>query len=253
MKYKNIKHAVNAINNFVKKNNEDAFKNIKIEINIKEERIIVTNLSTGEVLSYTLNWNKEEMKKDILDFAKEKKEVYIEKEININLLEIEQKLENEELVYSCSPYSNSVYFHGKDEYIDWGIKPENSLRIADHWNWSNGNHCPVHNAGKKTINGLKLGIQIDGKYQFIECDEDELKSFFEKIEIQKRFVYKRTWESRLSDAKAMIKFWDLKKKRARTEKTIKKALEEIKKNAEQIVNALKKLEKYGNMKEWNRV
>ena len=83
----------------------------------------------------------------------------------INLLDFVEEKEN--FIWSKSPYSNSYYYHDKDTVIEWSVKPEGSLRIADHWNWEQGVHCPVKNAGEKTINELQLAIFKNNYYEFI--------------------------------------------------------------------------------------
>ena len=50
----------------------------------------------------------------------------------------------EKLHVSKSPYSMSFYaYENPNEKIDWGYKPENSLRLSDHWNFINNGkiHC----------------------------------------------------------------------------------------------------------------
>ena len=43
-----------------------------------------------------------------------------------------------------SPYSStSYYIVNVGEVVDWGFKPENSLRISNHWGWENRRHCPI--------------------------------------------------------------------------------------------------------------
>lgn len=49
-----------------------------------------------------------------------------------NLIDIAKK---ENLVISKSPYGDSYYAHKSNEGIGWGIKPEGSYRLSNHWNW----------------------------------------------------------------------------------------------------------------------
>ena len=43
--------------------------------------------------------------------------------------------------WSQSPYGESFY---SSKNIDWGYKPEGSLRVSDHWNFGqDGKHCPT--------------------------------------------------------------------------------------------------------------
>lgn len=47
--------------------------------------------------------------------------------------------ENKTKSWTSSPYSNSWYSTGG---INWGHKPEGSLRVSNHWNFGeNGEHC----------------------------------------------------------------------------------------------------------------
>lgn len=69
-------------------------------------------------------------------------------------------------VYSKSPYSHSFY-NSKD--ISWGYKPENSLRLSDHWNFrSDGEvHCELAETSEYICHELKLCQYRDGKYHII--------------------------------------------------------------------------------------
>jgi hypothetical protein len=51
---------------------------------------------------------------------------------------IDMVIEND-LNVSISPYSWSLYAFKGDEEITWGYKPENSLRLSNHWNFDG--HC----------------------------------------------------------------------------------------------------------------
>lgn len=68
-------------------------------------------------------------------------------------------------ILTTSPYSTSLY--NKDN-ITWGSKPENSLRISDHWNFiTHGQkHCKMENESKN--NHLMLCIYQNGIYKIIE-------------------------------------------------------------------------------------
>lgn len=67
---------------------------------------------------------------------------------------------------SFSPYSHSCY---NSKNIDWDYKPENSLRLSDHWNFeSNGEiHCKLYNNEEYTKK-LLLCQYINGYYHIIE-------------------------------------------------------------------------------------
>ena len=68
---------------------------------------------------------------------------------------------------SKSPYSYSTYFHNKNQEIGWGIKPEKSYRLADHWNWNDGNivHCAL-NTGEPSQEKM-ICIQKNGVYEVV--------------------------------------------------------------------------------------
>lgn len=78
------------------------------------------------------------------------------------MLFITTKLETE--TWTKSPYSFSFY---NSSDISWGYKPENSLRVADHWNFeSNGSlHCET-TSGFTT--GWAVGQYKNGKYEILE-------------------------------------------------------------------------------------
>ena len=79
---------------------------------------------------------------------------------------------------SKSPYSYSTYFHNKNQEIGWGIKPEKSYRLADHWNWNDGNivHCAL-NTGEPSQEKM-ICIQKNGVYETVTIlTEDEYWAF----------------------------------------------------------------------------
>lgn len=78
------------------------------------------------------------------------------------MLFIASKLETEK--WTKSPHSFSFY---NSDDISWGYKPENSLRISDHWNFeSNGSlHCETT---KGFTNGWAVGQYKNGKYEILE-------------------------------------------------------------------------------------
>ena len=67
-------------------------------------------------------------------------------------------------IVSKSPYGMSFY---NSNDIDWGYKPENSLRISDHWNFeSDGQiHCPTD---CEFENGWALAEFKNGVYHILE-------------------------------------------------------------------------------------
>ncbi|UMY67842.1 hypothetical protein ML603_08150 [Streptococcus dysgalactiae subsp. equisimilis] len=70
-------------------------------------------------------------------------------------------MENMTQEWSVSPYSESFY-SSKD--IDWGYKPEGSLRVSDHWNFgADGEHCPT----EEPLEGWAVCEYRDGLYHLV--------------------------------------------------------------------------------------
>lgn len=64
--------------------------------------------------------------------------------------------------WSQSPYSYSFY---SSKNIDWGHKPEGSLRVSDHWNFGEeGEHCPT----TEPVNGWAVCRFENGKYHLVQ-------------------------------------------------------------------------------------
>lgn len=64
--------------------------------------------------------------------------------------------------WSQSPYSYSFY---SSKNIDWGYKPEGSLRVSDHWNFGeDGEHCPT----AEPVDGWAVCKFENGKYHLIK-------------------------------------------------------------------------------------
>lgn len=74
-------------------------------------------------------------------------------------------IENEFKVTSKSPHSKSFY---NSDDIDWGYKPEGSLRISDHWNFRGS--CETHDEVENNTH-LSVGKYRDGKYDIIHSFE----------------------------------------------------------------------------------
>lgn len=91
--------------------------------------------------------------------TEEEKRIYLEK---LTAIEKEKEERNKKYMEMClsllpkeaaaeiksweiinkSPYSNSFY---NSEHIDWGYKPEGSLRLSDHWNFGEDiKHCRLN-------------------------------------------------------------------------------------------------------------
>lgn len=71
-------------------------------------------------------------------------------------------IQNETNEWSRSPYSMSFY-DSKD--IDWGYKPEGSIRVSDHWNFGEeGEHCPT----AEPVDGWAVCRFENGKYHLVQ-------------------------------------------------------------------------------------
>ncbi len=71
-------------------------------------------------------------------------------------------IQNETDEWSRSPYSMSFY-DSKD--IDWGYKPEGSIRVSDHWNFGEeGEHCPT----AEPVDGWAVCRFKNGMYHLIQ-------------------------------------------------------------------------------------
>ena len=93
-----------------------------------------------------------------------------------NIDSFDQLAKEKGLVVSKSPYSNSFYAHKEGEIIDWGVKPEGSYRLADHWNWEDRNdpnliHCAT-STGEDY--GLAIAQMRGGKYVKIDDIQQEI-------------------------------------------------------------------------------
>lgn len=79
--------------------------------------------------------------------------------------------------WSKSPYSNSSFY--SDTNIQWGYKPEGSLRISDHWNFESDDgriHAQTDNPDFKE--GWAVAIYHQGSYTVInkfEKEEEKIK------------------------------------------------------------------------------
>jgi len=71
---------------------------------------------------------------------------------------------------SVSPYSTSTY---NSKNISWGHKPENSLRLADHWNFESQNqiHCLMEDKTKNEH--MMLCKYVDGVYKIVKDYTEE--------------------------------------------------------------------------------
>ena len=68
--------------------------------------------------------------------------------------------------WSISPYGDSWY---SSKEISWDYKPEGSIRIADHWNFSTRDgkmHCQTTDGQLK--DGWAVGKFVKGKYEIME-------------------------------------------------------------------------------------
>lgn len=69
-----------------------------------------------------------------------------------------------DFVITKSPYGSSMYAIPKGDYVDWGYKPTDSYRLADHWGFeSQGQiHCRLGD-NKEYITDLEIG-KWNGSY-----------------------------------------------------------------------------------------
>lgn len=139
----NTEQLKNWINNFFqKKINEGETTAAIYKQNLKQYKKIDSELSNNKFWNmYTILANVEKLKIDdeVVEILKAFKTI------------------------SKSPYSNSFY---NAENITWGSKPENSLRISDHWNFSSygEKHCKTECG---FTNGWAIGRYQNGFYQII--------------------------------------------------------------------------------------
>lgn len=67
--------------------------------------------------------------------------------------------------WSKSPYSESFY---DSQDIDWGSKPEDSIRISNHWNFKTGNELHCETVDGELSQGWAVGKYTNGKYTIIK-------------------------------------------------------------------------------------
>lgn len=67
-------------------------------------------------------------------------------------------------IISQSPYGSSMYAIPKGDYVDWGYKPMDSYRLADHWGFeSRGKiHCRL-GKNEEYITDFEIG-KWNGSY-----------------------------------------------------------------------------------------
>lgn len=126
---------------------------------LKEIRTLILKLNENKFRylqdAYNLEIFIEICKSNILHFEIKENQVAEQYKTLLNLMNrFIDIAKNENLIISKSPYSSSFYAHKEDENISWGVKPLNSYRIADHWNFGDvETHC-------KTVDGLNYGLCI---------------------------------------------------------------------------------------------
>lgn len=152
-------------------------KNVDVYANIQKDslgkiEVVFTKINGGEIKpefkKYILNtFLPKYQKYDLLNGASPFQSSYkndwlhwLVKHINSN--------------WSKSPYSLSFYNSKK---IGWGHKPEGSLRLSDHWNFTSEAmddgvvHCATEKGQLK--NGWAVGKFHNGKYEIIKKFEDD--------------------------------------------------------------------------------
>ena len=76
-------------------------------------------------------------------------------------------MENWDENWSKSPYGYSFY---SSKNIDWGYKPEGSIRVSDHWNFGEDcEHCPT----AEPVDGWAVCRYEDGIYHLIQKFQEE--------------------------------------------------------------------------------
>ena len=119
-----------------------------------------------------------------------------------------KKLNLEGKQISVSPYSNSWYVAEPGETIDWGHKPEGSLRVSDHWGWQDQYdgtiHCPVEGYEDTYLGRCLVCEYKNGKYHITDLNYQETLDAIIKhqtIEAEKRFIEKQKEEKKRLRAK----------------------------------------------------
>lgn len=144
---------------------ENEIKRIQKKIDDYERKV----KNNEELKPWETGKNNNSLKSDI-EFHKrqiEGHEHFIKEEIAIanetinKIGEFQKIVDDNNLIITKSPYSDSFYAIKEGEKIDWGTKPEGSYRLADHWNWDDGTHCPTDT---DTNFGLAIAQQKNGKY-----------------------------------------------------------------------------------------
>ena len=94
---------------------------------------------------------------------------------------------------SVSPYSESAYALNPYDEITWGYKPENSLRLSDHWNFISKGELHEETDDSFLSDGYKVGryengmyINPDGKTWFTKESVSD-SEIFDNPDIQKWF------------------------------------------------------------------
>lgn len=85
---------------------------------------------------------------------------YYSDEFGMLLIKLYEYAIKNNLVISKSPFSDSLYVYEKGEHIDWGYKPLNSLRLADHWNWMGLDEIGNDQLNCPTVDGKDYGLTI---------------------------------------------------------------------------------------------
>ena len=110
-----------------------------------------------------------------------------------------RKICKEYNLFNQSPYSNS--FYNTDE-VEWGYKPEGSLRLSDHWNFESQEriHCKLSNTNEYTQKWL-LCEYHEGYYTIVKeiFTEEEMamekRMHDKKVARINKLVAKQDWDA----------------------------------------------------------
>ena len=144
------------------------YKNPSSQITVKNGEINVLNIDGNKASQDMIDYVSDNVKK--IEFINNQFE-------NMNLFFVENNglesrnnafkylVDNVTADWSKSPYSNSFY---NSTDIDWNSKPENSLRVSDHWNFQTGDemHCVTDDPTFKK--GWAVGQYKNGTYEIIK-------------------------------------------------------------------------------------
>lgn len=142
--------------------------------------------------------------------------------------------------------SGSIYYHHKTLEITDGGKPHLSLRISDHWNWTNkdgSKGCPVKDASSE-IKNMGIGLYIDGVYTLVEVDllptiANQIDSIYNNVVKPKDDDVERIVKAYKTTAKALAKESLKNAKKPYSKEVIRVAYNHIKRADDNIIKLYK--------------